>query len=146
MKKAACVCLVCFSLLLLCGCSGISTSYQGETFPADSTAPVVAEAAPDSNSWQMIGKAVAEGKIVIMGAETDEKFLANVMEQVNDKAVVEQMADTFTMVYTPFHGTGYKLIPEALRRLGPCRQHRLTFRGVLSGRDEGPGARQGSLL
>ena len=35
------------------------------------------------------------------------------MEQVNDKAVVEQMADTFTMVYTPFHGTGYKLIPEA---------------------------------
>ena len=63
-------------------------------------------------------KAVAEGKIVIMGAETDEKFLANVMEQVNDKAVVEKMADTFTMVYTPFHGTGHKLIPEALKRLG----------------------------
>ena len=63
-------------------------------------------------------KAVAEGKIVLMGAETDEKFLANVMEQVNDKAVVEKMADTFKMVYTPFHGTGYKLIPAALKRLG----------------------------
>ena len=63
-------------------------------------------------------KAVAEGKITIMGTETDEKFLANVMEQVNDKAVVEKMADTFKMVYTPFHGTGYKLIPEALKRLG----------------------------
>ncbi len=63
-------------------------------------------------------KAVAEGKIVLMGAETDEKFLSNVMEQVNDKAVVEKMADTFKMVYTPFHGTGYKLIPEALKRLG----------------------------
>ena len=63
-------------------------------------------------------QAVAEGKIVLMGAETDEKFLANVMEQVNDKAVVEKMADTFKMVYTPFHGTGYKLIPEALKRLG----------------------------
>ena len=63
-------------------------------------------------------QAVAEGKIVLMGAETDEKFLANVMEQVNDKAVVEQVADTFKMVYTPFHGTGYKLIPEALKRLG----------------------------
>ena len=63
-------------------------------------------------------KAVADGKIVLMGAETDEKFLANVMEQVNDKAVVEKMADTFKMVYTPFHGTGYKLIPEALKRLG----------------------------
>ena len=63
-------------------------------------------------------KAVAEGKIVIMGEETDEKFLANVMEQVNDKAVVEKMADTFKMVYTPFHGTGHKLIPEYLKRLG----------------------------
>lgn len=63
-------------------------------------------------------QAVAQGKIVLMGAETDEKFLANVMEQVNDKAVVEQVADTFKMVYTPFHGTGYKLIPEALKRLG----------------------------
>ena len=62
--------------------------------------------------------AVAEGRIVLMGAETDEKFLARVMAQVNDKAVVEQVADTFKMVYTPFHGTGYQLIPEALRRLG----------------------------
>ena len=62
--------------------------------------------------------AVAEGKISLMGAETDEKFLANVMAQVNDKAAVEKVADTFKMVYTPFHGTGYKLIPEALKRLG----------------------------
>ena len=51
-------------------------------------------------------KALDEGCITLMGTETDEKFLANVMEQVNDK------------VSTPFHGTGYKLIPEALRRLG----------------------------
>ena len=28
------------------------------------------------------------------------------------------MADRFKMVYTPFHGTGYQLIPEVLRRLG----------------------------
>ena len=63
-------------------------------------------------------EAVSKGLITLMGEETDEKFLANVMEQVNDKAVVEKMADTFTMVYTPFHGTGYKLIPEALKRLG----------------------------
>ena len=63
-------------------------------------------------------EAVSKGLITLMGEETDEKFLANVMEQVNDTAVVEKMADTFTMVYTPFHGTGYKLIPEALKRLG----------------------------
>ena len=63
-------------------------------------------------------QAVAEGKIVIMGQETDERFLSNVMGQVNDKAAVEKAADTFKMVYTPFHGTGYRMIPEALKRLG----------------------------
>ncbi len=63
-------------------------------------------------------KAVADGLITIMGSETDEKFLKNVMEQVNDQAAVDAVADTFKMVYTPFHGTGHKLIPEALKRLG----------------------------
>ncbi|MDD6159643.1 MAG: phospho-sugar mutase [Oscillospiraceae bacterium] len=62
--------------------------------------------------------AVAEGKVTLMGVETDEKFLSHVMAQVNDKAVVEKVADSFKMVFTPFHGTGYKLIPEALKRLG----------------------------
>ena len=63
-------------------------------------------------------QAVADGLITIMGEETDEKFLANVMAQVNDQAAVDAVADTFKMVYTPFHGTGHKLIPEALKRLG----------------------------
>ncbi len=63
-------------------------------------------------------EAVQAGLIEVLGAETDEKFLANVMEQVNDKASVEQVADSFKMVYTPFHGTGHKLIPEVLGRLG----------------------------
>ncbi len=63
-------------------------------------------------------QAVADGLITIMGEETDEKFLKNVMEQVNDQAAVDAVADTFKMVYTPFHGTGHKLIPEALKRLG----------------------------
>ena len=59
-----------------------------------------------------------KGMVTVMGPETDEKFLANVMAQVNDRAAVERVADTFKMVYTPFHGTGYKLIPEVLRRMG----------------------------
>ena len=63
-------------------------------------------------------QAVAEGRITRMGAETDEAFLAHVMGQVNDPSAVERVADTFKMVYTPFHGTGYRLIPEVLRRLG----------------------------
>jgi len=56
--------------------------------------------------------------IEVLGAETDEKFLSNVMAQVNDAETVAKVADTFKLVYTPFHGTGHKLIPEALKRLG----------------------------
>ena len=62
--------------------------------------------------------ALASGQITLMGKETDEKFLANVMAQANDPACVAAVADTFSIVYTPFHGTGYQLIPEALHRLG----------------------------
>ena len=62
--------------------------------------------------------AVRAGLIERLGTETDEKFLANVMEQVNDYESVKKVADTFKVVFTPFHGTGHKLIPEALYRLG----------------------------
>ena len=63
-------------------------------------------------------QAVAQGLITLLGAETDEAFLENVMGQLNDRAAVEKVAGTFKMVYTPFHGTGYKLIPEVLHRMG----------------------------
>ena len=63
-------------------------------------------------------EAVQAGLIEILGAETDERFLANVMSQMNDAETVAKVADSFKLVYTPFHGTGYQLIPEVLKRLG----------------------------
>ena len=63
-------------------------------------------------------EATDQGLITVMGAETDELFLTEVMKQANDFEAVKKVADTFKLVYTPFHGTGYKLVPEALRRLG----------------------------
>jgi phosphoglucomutase len=63
-------------------------------------------------------EAKAQGLVTILGQETDELFLQQVMAQVTDRESVAQVADTFGIVYTPFHGTGHKLIPEALRRLG----------------------------
>ena len=62
--------------------------------------------------------AVAEGKITLLGEETDEAFLSEVMGQVIDRESVAKVADHFSLVFTPFHGTGYQLIPEALKRLG----------------------------
>ena len=63
-------------------------------------------------------KALADGMIEMLGEETDEAFLANVMTQAIDKETVAEVADDFRIVFTPFHGTGHKLAPEALRRLG----------------------------
>ena len=63
-------------------------------------------------------KAVQGSLITIMGAETDELFLKNVIAQVNDYEAVKAVTDDFKLIYTPFHGAGYRLVPEALRRLG----------------------------
>ncbi|MBU5627765.1 phospho-sugar mutase [Oscillibacter sp. MSJ-2] len=63
-------------------------------------------------------EAVSAGLIEVLGEETDQKFMANVTDMINDKETVARVADTFKMVYTPFHGCGYKLVPEALKALG----------------------------
>ena len=63
-------------------------------------------------------EAVASGMIEIIGSETDEAYLERVLAQAIDKDVVREVADDFRIVYTPFHGCGYKLVPEALKRLG----------------------------
>lgn len=62
--------------------------------------------------------ALAQHLIQIMGEETDQKFISHVMCMANDFEAVSRVADTFRMVYTPFHGTGYQQIPEVLTRLG----------------------------
>ena len=63
-------------------------------------------------------EAVKSGLIETMGDETDRKFMANVTAMINDRETVAKVADTFKLVYTPFHGCGYKLVPEALTALG----------------------------
>ena len=63
-------------------------------------------------------QAVSDGLITVMGEETDRKFMKNVTAMIMDRDAVARVADTFKVVYTPFHGCGYKLVPEAIRALG----------------------------
>lgn len=77
--------------------------------------------------------AKAQGLIEIMGAETDERFMSHVMAMVNDRESMAKVADTFHMVYTPFHGCGWKLVPEALRGLGVKHLHYVPEQMVLDG-------------
>ncbi len=63
-------------------------------------------------------EAKQKGLIVEMGEECDEAFLKCVLNQAISPEIVEKVADDFKIVFTPFHGTGFELVPEALRRLG----------------------------
>ncbi|MBR5610049.1 MAG: phospho-sugar mutase [Bacteroidales bacterium] len=55
--------------------------------------------------------------ITSIGAEMDEKYLNAIMTLTLSPEAVKNNAD-LKIVYTPIHGTGVRLVPEALRRVG----------------------------
>ena len=63
-------------------------------------------------------KAVAEGLIEILGDEMDEIYIGKVMETSITHKYIDQVAKDMKIVFTPFHGAGYKLVPEILKRQG----------------------------
>lgn len=63
-------------------------------------------------------KSVENGDIVIIGKDIDQKYLAEVEKQLVNPETVKNAADELKIVYTPLHGTGYKLVPEILKRIG----------------------------
>ena len=77
--------------------------------------------------------AKAAGLIEVIGEETDRAFRANVFAMINDRESVAKVADTFKMIYTPFHGCGWKLVPEALHGLGVKHLYCVPEQMVLDG-------------
>ena len=63
-------------------------------------------------------KAVEDGFIEILGDEMDEVYISRVMETSVTRKYIDQVAKEMKIVFTPFHGAGYKLVPEILRRQG----------------------------
>ena len=63
-------------------------------------------------------KALEEGLVEMLGAEMDEIYLKNVMATSITRKYIDQVAKEMKIVFTPFHGAGYKLVPEILRRQG----------------------------
>ena len=63
-------------------------------------------------------EALEKGLIEILGSEMDETYIARVMETSITHKYVDQVAKDIKIVFTPFHGAGYKLVPEILRRQG----------------------------
>lgn len=60
----------------------------------------------------------ADGTITIIGEEIDQKYLDNMKSVVVDQAVIDEMADQVSIVYTPLHGTGQMLVERTLADAG----------------------------
>ncbi len=56
-------------------------------------------------------------KIIMLGEETDEKYLDEVLKLSLNPEIIRRNAD-MRIVYTPLHGTGYRMVPQALRMYG----------------------------
>ena len=62
-------------------------------------------------------------RIKIIGKETDDLFLKEVLKMSHNPEIVSRFSD-MGIVYTPIHGTGIKVVPPALRLFG--------FRNIIS--------------
>ncbi|MBP3493507.1 MAG: phospho-sugar mutase [Oscillospiraceae bacterium] len=78
-------------------------------------------------------EAVEKGLIEILGDETDRRFMKHVVSTINDRESMAKVADNFEVVFTPFHGCGHKLVPEALRELGVKHLHCVEEQMVIDG-------------
>jgi len=70
------------------------------------------------SSPSMVKFSGGKGKIVMLGEEEDTLYLDAILSLINlSPQAIEAFSD-LKMVYTPLHGTGVHLVPEALSRLG----------------------------
>ena len=62
--------------------------------------------------------AKAAGLYEIIGAEIDDKYIAQVKAQVVNQDAIDKMQDSIQIVYTPLHGTGNIPARRALKEIG----------------------------
>ena len=67
--------------------------------------------------------AKAAGLYKVIGAEIDDKYIANVKAQVVNQDAIDKMQDDITIVYTPLHGTGNIPVRRVLKEIGFTHVH-----------------------
>ena len=88
------------------------------TSPVDTD--IVAEVNKIEDPSQILYEAPAgakAGSITMMGKDMDEKYLSDILSLMLSPEVRAKHSD-IKFVYTPLHGTGVRLVPECLERLG----------------------------
>ncbi len=77
--------------------------------------------------------ALSQGLITIIGKEMDEKYLACVEAQAVNPKAVKRVSDSLSIVYTPLHGAGHKLVPAIMKRMGLKHLHTVDQQMVTDG-------------
>ena len=62
-------------------------------------------------------EAKKDGRITLLGKDADEAFYKAILDTVIDPDAVRK-AEDFAIIFTPFHGAGYREVPEILHRIG----------------------------
>jgi phosphoglucomutase len=71
-------------------------------------------------------------KILTIGDETDRKYMQEVLKlRINPEII--QRNSGMGIVYTPLHGTGYKMVPEALAMYGFRNVHSVPEQSITDG-------------
>lgn len=71
-------------------------------------------------------------KIVLLGEETDKKYMEEVRKLSINPDMIRRNAG-LGIVYTPLHGTGYRMIPEALAMYGFTNVHPVPEQSITDG-------------
>lgn len=95
---------------------------DGGQLPPDA-ADVVVEAIEsydvfDDVKFMELEEAKAKGLVEMAGPGLDDKFLDAIQTQQLNPEAVNEVADTFKLIYTPFHGTGSRPVQAILKRIG----------------------------
>ena len=72
----------------------------------------------DTSGMMDYAEAVKCGLIVELHSDFDEVYLNAVISTSINPSAVKDVSDKLSVVYTPLHGAGYKLVPEVFSRIG----------------------------
>lgn len=90
---------------------------DGAQLPPEHAA-VVCEKIAGCDMFSVPMAELSDKHIHVIRSEIDEKYIDAVLGCVIDRDALKKFGNSLNLVYTPLHGTGYRLVPEAMRRAG----------------------------
>ena len=68
--------------------------------------------------WMDLGEAQERNLLIYLGSEVDEKYFQAICQLAIHPDLIQRQGQALTIVYSPLHGTGGRLLPKLLERLG----------------------------